>query len=159
MKHVVLIALLCASVAVSADIGPPIDIGVQARGAAQIVVGQVIDVQSRFASNQFGDQLIVSNVLVDVLETMKGAAQARVYVAIEGGTVGGLTLKVSDMPELKAGERAVFFLDGSGTGALPPRGRGRGILKLAQDDRIEGSAVTLADLRQAVRSALGRGGR
>lgn len=159
MKHAVMMALICASVAVSADSGPPIDIRAQSRGAARVVVGQVLDIQSRFASNQFGDQLIVSDVLVDVLETMKGSPQSRLSVALEGGTVGDLTLKVSDLPVLKPGERAVFFLDGADGSALLPHGRGRGILKLAEDDHVQGSAVTLGDVRREVRSALGQGGR
>jgi hypothetical protein len=158
MQRAVLMAILGASVAVSADIGPPTNIPAQARGSSRIVVGQVLDVQSRFETNRFGDQLIVSNVLVDVFEILKGPEQARIYVAVEGGTVGDLTLKVSDLPELKAGERAMFFLDDD-AGALLPRGRGRGILKLSQDDRVEGSAATLSDVRQQVRDALGQGGR
>ena len=159
MKLAALITLMCASVAISADSGPPTDIRGQSRGASRVVVGQVLDIQSRFASNRFGDQLIVSDVLVDVLETMKGSPQSRLYVALEGGTVGDLTLKVSDLPALKPGERAVFFLDGADGTPLLPRGRGRGILKLAQDDRVQGSALTLGDVRREIRSALGQGGR
>jgi hypothetical protein len=159
VKQFALTAILCASVSVSADIGPPTDIGAQARGASRIVVGQVLDVQSRFSSNRFGDQLIVSDLIVDVLEIMKGSAQSRISVALEGGTVGDLTLKVSDLPALKAGERAVFFLDGDAGTPFLPHGRGRGIFKLAQDDRVEGTSVTLGDVRRAVRSALAQGGR
>jgi hypothetical protein len=159
MKKTVLLTLVSASVTISADIGPPIDIAAQSRGASRVVLGQVLDVQSRFASNQFGDQLIVSDVLVDVLETMKGSPQSRLYVALEGGTVGDLTLKVSDLPALQPGERAVFFLEGQDGIPLRPRGRGRGILKLAQDDHVQGSSQTLGDLRREIRSALGQGGR
>lgn len=159
MKKAVLITLMSASVTISADIGPPTDIPAQSRGASRVVLGQVLDVQSRFASNQFGDQLIVSDVLVDVLETMKGSPQSRLYVALEGGTVGDLTLKVSDLPALQPGERAVFFLEGQEGAPLRPHGRGRGILKLAQDDRVQGSSTTLGDLRREIRSALGQGGR
>ena len=39
-----------------------------------MVVAQVVDVQSRFATNRFGDQLIVSHVVLDVAETLKGPA-------------------------------------------------------------------------------------
>ena len=35
------------------------------------------DVHAAFATNQFGDQLIVSNAVLEVLETLKGAPQAR----------------------------------------------------------------------------------
>ena len=153
-----LLGVAVSFVPLSADIGPPSDVPTRARGAGRIVVAFVADVRARFAANRFGDQLIVSTVVLDVAETLKGAAAGRLEVEIEGGTVGDLTLKVSDLPSLAAGERAVFFLETGNGGALLPHDRGRGILKLSQEDRVENSAVTLADLRQQVRAAL-RGGR
>jgi hypothetical protein len=121
-------------------------------------VARVADVQSRFALNRFGDQLIVSSVLLDVVETLKGSQAATVRVDIEGGTVGDLTLRVSDLPMLRVGERGVFFLDAA-NGTHTPHDRGRGILKLSPVDRIEGTTVTLDAVRQQVRAGLGRGGR
>jgi hypothetical protein len=150
-------AFVCAAATALAEIGPPADLPSQARGAARVVIGQVSDVQARFETNRFGDQLIVSTLAVDVLETLKGPALPQVRVAVEGGTVGDLTLKVSDLPQLERGQRAVFFL--AGDEPFEPYERGRGILKLAADDRVEGSSATLDDVRAAVRSALAQGGR
>jgi hypothetical protein len=153
-----LLGVLSAIVPLSADLGPVTDIPTRAKGAGRIVVARIADVRARFAVNRFGDQLIISTAVLEVAETLKGAPASILEVEIEGGTVGDLTLKVSDLPSLSAGERAVFFLD-AGTGmALLPHNRGRGILRLSQDDRVENSTVTLADLRQQVRDAL-RGGR
>src|SRR5262245_52433966 len=105
-------AFVCAAATALAQVGDDPEIPELARGAQRIVVGQVTRVESRFESNQFGDQLIVSDVSLDVLETLKGPDQPEVQIEVEGGTVGELTLKVSDLPVLQRGERGVFFLDG-----------------------------------------------
>ena len=146
---------VCTVVSLSAEIGPPTDIATRAKGAGRIVVARVLDVHAEFATNRFGDQLIVSTALLDVNETLKGAPAATLQVAVEGGTVGDLTLKVSDLPALKAGDKAVFFLDDGPSNVLSPHDRGRGILMLSDTDRVENSAVTLDDVRQQVRAAIG----
>ena len=154
-RFLALLGVLSAVLPLSADIGPPTDIPSRARGAGRIVVARVLDVRAQFASNRFGDQLIVSTAVLEVLETLKGAPLATMEVEVEGGTVGDLTLKVSDLPSLAAGERAVFFLDTGQGGVNLPHDRGRGILKLTQADQIQNSGLTLAQLRQQVRAAIG----
>ena len=159
MKSWIAAAIVCASAAAAtAEVGPPPDLAAHSRDAGKIVVARITDVHASFATNQFGDQLIVSNAVLEVLETLKGAPQAVTTITVEGGTVGDLTLKVSDMQELKEGERAVFFLDADGNGNVP-HGRGRGILKLDDDDRVEGSDITLDQVKTAVRGANAKGGR
>jgi hypothetical protein len=155
------VALLCCALitSASAEVGSPRDIAALTRGAGTVVIGHVVDIEARFATNGFGDQLIVSTATLDVLETLKGPARTSVRVSIEGGTVGDLTLKVSDMPSLRSGDRGVFFLDAEASGEFRPRERGRGILRLSASDRVEGSALTLGDVRSQVANALGRGPR
>jgi hypothetical protein len=77
-----------------------------------------------------------------------------VTVTVEGGTVGDLTLTVSDLPSLRSGDRAMFFLDPGGNGRMVPRDRGRGILKVSKAGTVEGSAVTLDEVRGQVLAAL-----
>jgi hypothetical protein len=146
--------------AVRAEVGPPTDLAAHSRGAGKVVVARVSTVHSTFASNRFGDQLIVSNAVLEVLETLKGESQAVTTVTVEGGTVGDLTLRVSDMQQLKEGDRAVFFLDADGISNVP-HGRGRGILKLDETDQVKGSNLTLGQVKDAVRNANanGKGGR
>src|ERR1044072_3665582 len=141
-----LLGVVALVLPLSADIGPPVHIAARAKGAGRIVVARVMDIRSQFKTNRFGDQLIVSTAVLEVTETLKGGAAATLEIEVEGGTVGDLTLKVSDLPSLAAGDRGVFFLDG-GAGVLLPHDRGRGILKLAAGDRVENSQVTLADVR------------
>lgn len=156
-KALLFAAFVCAAATALADIGPPSDLPSQARGAARIVVGQVSDVQARFETNEFGDQLIVSMVVFEVDETLKGPPLSQVRMTVEGGTVGDLTLKVSDLPQLETGQRAVLFLEGDEP--FKPHGRGRGILKLTAEEVLEDDDVTLDEVRGAIRAALAQGGR
>jgi hypothetical protein len=72
----------------------------------------------------------------------------------EGGTYAGYTLKVSDMPELRKGHRAVFLLRAAkraGDDVMDLTERGASIVPLSADDSIPGSELTLADLRDVAR--------
>jgi hypothetical protein len=117
------------------------------------VVATVLDVNASFAKSEFGDQLIVSRVVLRVEEVMKGADAVTVQVDVEGGTVGDLTMTASDMPEMKRGERGVFFLKRSRSGVEVPHLRGFGILKLDGQNRVRGTALDVDAVRSAVRSA------
>jgi hypothetical protein len=119
------------------------------RGAERVVVGRVASVTGIWRQNEFGDRLIYSVVRVAVDETLKGQAQPTLDVEVEGGTVGDLTLRVSDMTPLKAGDRAVFYLKRNPRGILIPHLRGQGLLKLDPSDRVVGSAATLTQVRRA----------
>ena len=78
----------------------------RARGAERVIVGRVSSVNSEWRVNDFGDRLIVSVVRVAVDETLKGQAQQTLDVEVEGGTIGDLTLRVSDL---------AVYLDGAWT--------------------------------------------
>ena len=122
-------------------------------GADTVVVARVESVSPVWQENSHGDRLIVSRVLLRVEETMKGAPASIQWIELPGGTLDGLTLHVSSLPSLAAGERAVFFLEPQGSqGLRSPRRNGQGILKLDANDRIPGSAVQLDDLRAAARA-------
>ena len=90
-----------------------------------------------------------------VNETLKGPHVPSMSVLVEGGTVGDLTMDVSDLPSLQPQERAVFFLAEGRPGDpdYRPHGRGLGILTLDATDHITGSDVTLDDVRRAVRES------
>lgn len=140
------------AVTLSATVHRAVDIPALAKGAEKVVVASVQQVDARFDTNEFGDKLIVSDAALRVEETLKGAHSASATVTVEGGTVGNLTLDVSDMPVLKAGDRAVVFLRRTAAGGTVPQGRGVGIMKLDGNNRIEDSDLTLDDVRQAVRA-------
>ena len=142
-----------ATAALSAADGPPVDVAARAKGAAKVVVGTVVAVQARFDVNRFGDQLIVSDAVVSVEETLKGNPSAEVTVTFEGGTIGDLTLNVSDMQAPKRGDRAVMFLDALPSGWHVPHQRGQGVLNLDEGGRVRGADLTLDEVRKRVRGA------
>jgi hypothetical protein len=127
---------------------PAVPLVERARGADRVVVGRVQAVNPVWQVNEFGDRLIVSMIRVAVSETLKGQAQAVLDVEVDGGTIDGLTLRVSDLTSFVPGERAVFYLVRSGRGALVPHLRGLGLLKLDGSDRVPGSSLTLDIIRR-----------
>ena len=161
MKGAVLAIVIALATPAMAEIGPPQDVASRARGAGKIVVARVLDVRGQFETNRFGDHLIMSHAVLEVLETLKGEPQAIVNMVMEGGTVGDLTLRVSDLPSLQTGEQAVFFLDPTAGGEHVPHGRGQGVAMKLNGDHVAGSNLSLEDVRRQVRGAggQGRGGR
>ena len=151
------LGLVLTVVTVTAQNETTVDVGEKAKGAKKVVVATVADVESEFGENDYGDRLILSRVSMRVDETMKGPHEATVVMTIEGGTVGDLTLEVSDMPEMKRGERAVLFLEDAKQGGYNPHRRGAGVMKLSDDDRAVGTDMTLEDIRAAVKGAQSQG--
>jgi hypothetical protein len=123
----------------------------RARGAERIVVGTVASVGPVWRVNEFGDRLIVSVLRVTVNETLKGPTQPTVDVEVEGGTIGDVTLRVSDQVSFTPGERAVFYLKRNPRGAFVPHLRGQGLMKLDRSNRVQDSNLTLDSIRQASR--------
>ena len=132
---------------------PPVPLAERARGAERVVVGRVASVSPVWQVNEFGDRLIVSILGLAVDETLKGQTQPVVNVEIEGGTIGALTLHVSDQLPVVRGERAVFYLRRNRRGAFVPHVRGQGMLKLDRFDRVPGSSLTLDRIRRETAGA------
>ena len=146
------LGLGCATAAVAQE-GPPVPLVERARGAEQIILGRVASVSPEWRVNDFGDRLIVSVVRVAVDETLKGDSQATADIEVEGGTIGGLTLHVSDQQSFAPGDRAVFYLARSRRGVMVPHLRGQGILKLDRTSRVPNSSLTLDEIRRTVAAA------
>jgi hypothetical protein len=133
-----------------ADTHRPVPIADRAAGADRVVVGRVVGVEPVWRTNDFGDRLIVSIVHLVVDETIKGEAQSTLDVDVEGGTIGALTLRVSDEQPFAPGDRAVFFLQHNSRGRLVPHLRGQGLLKLDRSNRVPGSSLTLDEIRRTI---------
>jgi hypothetical protein len=119
------------------------------RGAERVVVGRVTAVSPMWQTNEFGDRLIVSIVRVAVDETLRGPTQPAIDVEVEGGTIGDLTLHVSDLDLFVPGDRGVFYLRRGVRGSFVPHLRRQGLLKLDRADRVRESNLTLTDVRRA----------
>ena len=123
------------------------------RGAERIIAGHVMMVRSEFTTNEFGDRLIFTRARVVVSEVLKGQVPgSTVEVSIEGGTVGDVTLHVSDMPEVRPGDRVALLLSQNRLGQTVPHLRGQGVFKLDRNGRDEEQGIGVGDIRSAVRS-------
>ena len=111
----------------------------------------VAETTSRYQENESGDQIIVTSARLAVSEIVKGPG-GPATLEIEGGTVDGITMRVSSLPALSRGERAVFFLEPGRSGEFRPHLRGQGILKLDENDRVRGSSLSLDDIRRMARA-------
>ena len=153
---VCVLTTMAGTAAVRADSGVQADLPSRARGAERIVVAEVSHVQPVYQRNEFGDELIVSRATLRIERVLKGrSAQAgeSVVLDVEGGTIGEITLRVSDLPRIARGEKAVFFLERNRQGRIVPHQRGLGILKLDAAGRVEGSALTVEGVRRAIAAA------
>lgn len=146
-----MLAVAVTGVALQAGSQHPVDIPDCIRGAGRVVVAHVARTEAHCQRNEYGDELIVSRVLFDVQETLKGSDGQVVNLVLEGGTLGEVTMRVSDLPELQLGERAVFFLERGEADEHVPHLRGQGILKLDDEDRVPGTSLTLDMIRQMAR--------
>jgi hypothetical protein len=150
-RSLVLFSLVAlAAVPLTASVDRPTSIQERARGAERVVVASVADTSANYERNQFGDNLIVTHARLTVEETIKGAG-GPVTLAIEGGTVNGITLHVSSLPTLSRGERAVFFITPGPNGQFVPFNRGQGILKLDATNHVKGTSLSLDDVRRMAR--------
>lgn len=142
------LAVLASAGSAVAGVARPVELSDRLRGADKAVVASVAAVEPRFGRNRFGDELIISRVHLAVEEGLKGERERELWVEVEGGTVGDLTLEVSDLPALAVGDRGVFLVQRTPEGTLVPYLRGQGILKLDRDDRVVGTGLTLSQIRE-----------
>ena len=120
-------------------------------GAERVVVARARSVNARWQQNSHGDRLIVSRVMLQVEETLKGSAEQTLVMDVAGGTLDGVTLRVSGLPLMTAGDRAVFFLDDIDPALHTPHRQGDPILQLDDNDMVSGSSVRLNDIRALAR--------
>jgi hypothetical protein len=142
--------MVCAGV-VRASAQPVASLDERIVGAERVIVARAHSIRAEWLENEYGDRLIVSRIQLRVEEILKGADAETVQLDLDGGTLDGLTLRVSDLPMLEPGERAVFFLDASSAGAFAPHLRGQGILRLDDRDVVRGSSLRLDDIRAKAR--------
>jgi hypothetical protein len=141
-----------ASVALASE-GRAVPLDERIRGAGAVVVATPSSVSATWRENAFGDKLIVSRFSLHVEETLKGTPASDVAFDLEGGTLDGFTLRVSSLPTLTPGERAVFFLDRMSDGTFQPHLRGQGILKLDDQNFVKGTSLSLDEIRRVAASA------
>ena len=160
LRHLCAVLAICVgtmATAVASDDGVA-NVDDQMQGAQRVVVARARAVSGRWSQNPYGDRLIVSRVLLDVEETLKGAPESTVSLDIVGGTVDGVTLRVSSSAVFEPGDRAVLFLDEQQPGVATPHRKGASVLKLDSGDRVRGIGLSLNEIRASARRASTKGG-
>ncbi len=118
-------------------------------GAERVLIGGITKVESRWQGN-----LIVTDVTVVPAEALKGQGGAPFLLTIPGGTVGGVTLHVSEAPSFAEGEISVLFLkSGTPTGVY---GWYRGKYSVVADQVRELPGTSLAAFRSQIQAELGK---
>lgn len=126
----------------------PADLLARLRGASRVVVGSVARVEPRLVQTSSGDRIIVSRTWIRVEESLKGRKDAWLAVDVEGGAIGDISMRASDITPLVAGERAVLLVEPTPEGGWRPHRRGQGLLRLTRDDRVRELGVSLDQLRR-----------
>ena len=108
MRNLLVLLAVCAlTTPLAAEIGPPVDLATRARGAGKVVVARVVDVQSTFGTNAFWRSPDHLDRLAGRRGDAEGGARAGGDADPRRGHRGDLTLRVSDLPSVQVGERAV----------------------------------------------------
>jgi hypothetical protein len=121
------------------------------RSAERAFVGHVARVSPYMKRTDRGDVLIMSHVEMAVEEALKGQTSSTVPMEIEGGTLNGVTMEVSDVPLMTQGLRAVVMLKRNARGEMVPH-QGSGVLELEQE-HVKNSDLWLDDVRLAAAEA------
>lgn len=136
------------AVGVLADTTVPTDLATRLRGASRTVVGTVAKLEPRMVRTPRGDELIVTRTWFRVEEALKGRADTFLAVDVEGGTLGDISMRASDITPFVVGERAVVMVEPTAEGGWRPHRRGLGLLRLSGDNRVRDLGVSLADVRR-----------
>lgn len=125
----------------------------RAAGSQHVWLGKVRETRTERHKNSQGDELIMTRVYLDVTENLKGEPHpGNAQILIEGGSLDGLTLQVSDMPTVVVNEDLVVFLETDSLGEMKPHRRGHGILRLEKGTgKVRNSSLTLAQIRDKTR--------
>ena len=137
----VVFALALVRASATSVIAPTFDQLVQR--ADLIFTGQVLSRRAEWRNNG-GQKSIVTLVTFGVRAVHKGRADATVTLQFLGGTVGDVTLDVSEMPKFKPDERVVLFVEKNGVNASPLLGFYHGKFSLRRDANGRESVLTHA---------------
>jgi hypothetical protein len=83
-----------------------------------IFQGNVTDVRSQWIG-EGGQRQIVTYVTFKVEDAVKGSPGTSYTIRMLGGTVGDITMAISDAPQFKIGDRDILFVENNGTQFIP----------------------------------------
>jgi hypothetical protein len=83
-----------------------------------IFQGNVTDVRSQWIG-EGGQRQIVTYVTFKVEDAVKGSPGANYTIRMLGGTVGDITMAISDAPQFKIGDKDILFVEHNGSQFIP----------------------------------------
>ncbi len=122
LRSLALLALLCALPAGATSLLRA-EVPELTRKADAVVRGTVRRVESRWSAD---GRRIVTDVEIQVAETLKGAPGSTVLVTQPGGRVGDIGQRVSGLASFAPGEEVVVVLQRRGKAAFSVRGMAQG---------------------------------
>jgi hypothetical protein len=129
-------AVLLLSLSASATTMLRADLPELTRSSDTIVHGTVRRVESRWSGD---GRRILTDVEIQVTETLKGQAGGTVLVTQPGGRVGDIGQRVSGLASFTPGEEVVVFLERRGTRSFRVAGMAQGKYKVQRSE--EGTRV------------------
>lgn len=153
-----LLLAICSLAAVSASattvIPPTFD---ELVGRAEFIFeGTVKDVRAQWVG-EGSQRHIMTYVTFDVAENVKGQASKSYTLQMLGGTVGDMTMEVTDTPKFAVGDREILFVENNGRQFVPLVGIMYGRFHIARDAQT-GNEILSDDHGDAIRdvATLGR---
>jgi hypothetical protein len=114
----VLSALFLAALSARATTVIPPTFDQLVNDAEFIFQGNVTDVRSQWIG-EGGQRQIVSYVTFKVEDAVKGSPGASYTIRMLGGTVGDITMAISDAPKFQVGDKDILFVENNGTQFIP----------------------------------------
>ena len=126
--------------------------------ADAVIIATVCKIEARWDTNRFGDQLIVTTASLcpEPGGVLKSKQRFDYAFEVEGGTLDGLTLELSHLPLLQAGDRGLFLLQRGPAQLYELAGDGLGFFQFdAAGQRVTDYYSTLTISMTAVRAVAG----
>jgi hypothetical protein len=151
MRVFVLLSMIfIASLAFAMEV--PVTLEKLTHDSDRIVRGKVMSLAAHKGSNEYGDELIYTDVVVRTDEALKGD-RSQLKLTVEGGTLEGVTLAVSDTPEFHVGEEIIVFARKDVTGFRPTY-RGQSKYTVSSDGMIRPKSMHYNEFKRQVLSAV-----
>lgn len=133
------LAALAASAAAWGSTVMALDLPALAKASDTIVRGTVRSIESRLSKD---GSRVVTDVTLDVQDTLKGQARQSLVVLQPGGVVGEVGQKVEGLPGFQLGEEVVVFLERRGSERFIVAGMAQGKYRVERSS--DGKAVFAA---------------
>jgi len=131
MKRALILPLIC--IAAQATLVPALSLEGLVDQSEIIVHGRVT---SSWAAWDSGHKYIWTHYQIEVLDPVRGNPGASVVASEPGGSLDGVTMRISGAPDYAVGEEAIVFLYRTPIGYLRDTGYGQGKYTVTQHSRV-----------------------